>query len=45
MTTKIGTLREDLRATGLRATPARVAVLGVLRTAAGPLSHGEIGDS
>jgi len=42
MTTKIGILREDLRASGLRATPARVAVLGVLRAASGPLSHGEI---
>ena len=35
-------LRTELQAAGLRATGARVAVLRVLRSSTGPLSHGEI---
>jgi len=35
-------LRGVLREAGLRATPARVAVLGVLREADAPLSHSEV---
>lgn len=35
-------LRAMLREAGLRATPARVAVLAVLRAAAAPLSHSEV---
>lgn len=35
-------LRERLRAAGLRATGARVAVLEVLLDAKGPLSHAEV---
>ena len=37
-------LRATLRAAGLRATPARVAVLGALREAEAPLSHAEVAD-
>ena len=37
-------LREALRARGLRATPARLAVLALLRASDQPLSHGEVGD-
>ncbi|MCA9709616.1 MAG: transcriptional repressor [Myxococcales bacterium] len=37
-------LRSSLREAGLRATPARVAVLGVLRAAAAPLCHAEVVD-
>lgn len=36
------TLRGLLREAGLRATPARVAVLGVLRVASTPLTHSEV---
>lgn len=36
------TLREELRAAGLRATPARIAVLAMLRDADGPQSHAEV---
>lgn len=35
-------LRGSLREAGLRATPARVAVLGVLRGCAAPMSHSEV---
>ncbi len=35
-------LRGLLREAGLRATPARVAVLGVVRAATAPLSHSEV---
>ena len=35
-------LRRDLRGAGLRATGARIAVLGVLRTAGRPMSHAEV---
>ena len=41
-TSDISNLRTELRSAGLRATPARVAVLRLLRAATGPLSHGEI---
>jgi Fur family ferric uptake transcriptional regulator len=37
-------LRAALREAGLRATPARVAVLGVLRQGTGPMTHGEVVD-
>lgn len=33
--------RQRLRAAGLRATPARIAILGVLSRAKGPISHHE----
>ncbi len=36
------TLRALLRGVGLRVTPARVAVLGLLRRSARPLSHAEV---
>ena len=35
-------IRGELHAAGLRATPARVAVLRVLREAEGPLTHAEV---
>jgi len=38
------TLRTELRDAGLRATPARVAVLGVLRGSGGPMTHGDVVD-
>ena len=38
------TLRDRLRASGLRATPARLATLRELATAGTPLSHGEVVD-
>jgi Fur family transcriptional regulator, ferric uptake regulator len=37
-------LRAKLRGAGLRATPARVAVLGVLRDGGSPMTHGEVAD-
>lgn len=37
-----GDLRDAIRALGLRATSARVAVLGCLREAQRPLSHAEV---
>ncbi len=37
-------LRAVLRDAGLRATPSRIAVLGLLRRTAGPLSHAEAAD-
>ena len=37
-------LRTALRGAGLRATPARVAVLGVLRDGDAPMTHGEVAD-
>ncbi|MCC6647470.1 MAG: transcriptional repressor [Polyangiaceae bacterium] len=36
-----GELRAALRAAGLRATPSRVAVLGLLSSASAPVSHGD----
>lgn len=36
------TLRDELRAAGLRATASRVAVLRLLRGSGQPLSHGEV---
>jgi len=37
-------LRGELRGAGLRATPARVAVLGVLRRSGAAMTHGEVAD-
>ena len=37
-------LREALRARGMRVTPARLAVLALLRASDQPLSHAEVGD-
>jgi Fur family transcriptional regulator, ferric uptake regulator len=37
-------LRTELRSAGLRATPARVAVLGVLRDGGTPMTHGDVVD-
>lgn len=37
-------LRAALRGAGLRATPSRIAVLGLLRTSDAALSHGEAAD-
>lgn len=37
-------IRDELRAAGLRATPARVGVLGVLRQAQAPMTHSEVVD-
>lgn len=37
-------LRSELRGAGLRATPARVAVLGVLRDGDAPMTHGDVVD-
>lgn len=39
---KLEGLRTELREAGLRATPARLAVFGVLRAAGNPLSHAEV---
>jgi Fur family ferric uptake transcriptional regulator len=41
---QVDELKAAIRAAGLRATPSRVAVLGVLRDEAGPLSHAEVAD-
>ena len=35
-------LRAAIRGRGLRATPSRLAVLGLLRGAGGPMTHGEV---
>jgi Fur family ferric uptake transcriptional regulator len=40
----VNTLRATLHAKGLRATPSRLAVLGMLLEAKAPLSHGEVAD-
>jgi Fur family ferric uptake transcriptional regulator len=37
-------LRAAVRASGLRATPSRLAVLELLRASTGPMSHGEVAD-
>jgi Fur family transcriptional regulator, ferric uptake regulator len=37
-------IRTELRESGLRATPARVAVLAVLRQAGAPLTHAEVAE-
>jgi len=39
-----GELRAALREAGLRATPARVAVLGLLRASVQAVSHGDVAD-
>ncbi|MBE7449561.1 MAG: transcriptional repressor [Kofleriaceae bacterium] len=41
---EIDALRRALRERGLRATPSRLAVLGLLRRHGGPLSHAEAAD-
>lgn len=38
------TLQQALRQTGLRSTPARIAVLAALQRARAPLSHAEMGE-
>lgn len=37
-------LRAAVRASGLRATPSRIAVLEVLRASDSPMSHGDVAD-
>jgi len=39
---RLQAVRQALRARGLRATPARIAVLDTILVAAAPISHGEI---
>ncbi len=41
---RIDALKLALRGRGLRATPSRLAVLGLLRSNGGPLSHAEAAD-
>lgn len=36
------TIRDDIRAAGLRATPARVATLNLLRDAKSPVTHADV---
>ena len=43
-TEKNGTARDDIRAVGLRATPARVATLQLLRDATSPLTHADVAE-
>lgn len=38
-------VREQIRAAGLRSTPARVAVLEQMRRARGPLSHADVSEA
>jgi Fur family ferric uptake transcriptional regulator len=44
MAKNLDELRGLVRARGLRATPSRLAVLELLRTSDGPMSHGEVAD-
>jgi len=44
MAKNVDELRSALRARDLRATPARLAVLEVLRARAAPMSHGDVAD-
>jgi Fur family ferric uptake transcriptional regulator len=37
-------LRDELRGRGLRATPSRIAVLGLVRSVGEPMSHGDVAD-
>jgi Fur family ferric uptake transcriptional regulator len=37
-------LRSAVRASGLRATPSRLAVLEIVRASAAPMSHGNVAD-
>lgn len=39
-----GTIRDDIRAAGLRATPARLATLNLLRAAKSPVTHSYVAD-
>ena len=41
---KIDSIRDDIRVSGLRATPARVATLKMLREATSPLTHAEVAE-
>ncbi len=41
---ELARLARELRSAGLRATSARVTILGTLRRAGGPVSHGEMQD-
>ncbi|MEM0925543.1 MAG: transcriptional repressor [Planctomycetota bacterium] len=38
------TIREDIRGAGLRATPARIATLRLLRGASKPLTHADVAE-
>ena len=42
--TSLDELRTSVRGKGLRATPSRLAVLDLLRTAQVPMSHGDVAD-
>jgi Fur family transcriptional regulator, ferric uptake regulator len=42
--TSLDELRTSVRGKGLRATPSRLAVLELLRTAQVPMSHGDVAD-
>ncbi len=44
MAKNVDELRSALRARDLRATPARLAVLELLRAKAAPMSHGDVAD-
>ena len=37
-------IRDDIRAAGLRATPARVATLNLLREATSPMTHADVAE-
>lgn len=39
---KTGTIRDEIRASGLRATPARVATLELLRKTKSPVTHADV---
>ena len=39
-----GTIRDDIRGAGLRATPARVATLRLLREATSPMTHADVAE-
>lgn len=41
---KTKSIKEDIRAAGLRATPARVATLKLLREAVSPLTHADVAE-
>lgn len=44
MAKNVDELRAAVRASGLRATPARIAVLELLRASDAPMSHGDVAD-
>ena len=41
---KTGSLRDDIRAAGLRATPARISTLKLLREATSPMTHADVAE-